>query len=132
MKNLPSGFTLVELLCVMAVVALLSSFALPIYPSSQQRAQRTLAKLALVKSAQWVERSASLSGVYSTLMPDAVWQNPEMHYRLQLQAQADAFVLTAIPSGSQAQDPCGYLTLSHLGERGVQNAAWSAAKCWGR
>ena len=132
MKPPSKGFTLVELLCVMALVALLSSLALPSYQSSQQRAQRSLAKLALMKTAHWLERAASLSSIYPTVLPDAVWQSSDMRYRLQLQGQANAYLLTAIPLGSQSSDPCGQLTLSHTGERGVQHALFSAAQCWSR
>ena len=132
MKAAPQGFSLIELLVVMALVALLSSFALPAYQSSQQRAQRTLAKLALMKTAYWLERSASASGNYPTLVPDAVWQTTELRYRVQMQSQDNVFVLKAVPLGAQAQDPCGSLTLSHVGERGVQNASMTAAQCWAR
>jgi len=132
MKAVAQGFSLIELLVVMALVALLSSFALPTYQSSQQRAQRSLAKLALMKTAHWLERTASASGNYPALVPDAVWQTSELRYRLLLQSQANTYVLKAVPLGAQAQDVCGSLTLSHLGERGVQNASMSAAQCWGR
>jgi len=69
---------------------------------------------------------------YPTSLPDSVWQSSELRYRLQLQSQAQSFTLTAIPLGAQAKDACGSLTLSHTGERGVQNATVSAALCWER
>jgi type IV pilus assembly protein PilE len=132
MRPIFSGFTLIELLFVMALVAILSSIALPSYQHTQQKSQRTLAKLALAKTAHWLERSASISGNYPTSLPDSVWQSRELRYRLQLQSQAQSFTLTAIPLGAQAKDACGSLTLGHTGERGVQNATLSAAPCWER
>jgi type IV pilus assembly protein PilE len=132
MRRVLGGFTLIELLFVMALIAILSSLALPSYQHTQQKSQRTLAKLALAKTAHWLERSASISGGYPTSLPDSVWQNSELRYRLQVQAEAQAFTLTAIPLGAQAKDACGSLTLGHTGERGVQNATLSATPCWER
>ena len=126
------GFTLIELLIVMAVIAILSSFALPSFQHTQLKSQRTLAKLALAKTAHWLERAASMSGNYPSAVPDSVWQSTELRYRLQVQSQAQSFMLTAIPLGAQAEDACGSLTLGHTGERGVQNAALNAAQCWER
>lgn len=117
MKRILGGFTLIELLFVMALIAILSSIALPSYQHTQQKSQRTLAKLALAKTAHWLERSASISGNYPTSLPDSVWQSSELRYRLQLQSQAQSFTLTAIPLGAQAKDACGSLTLGHTGER---------------
>jgi type IV pilus assembly protein PilE len=132
MRRVLGGFTLIELLFVMAVIAILSSFALPSYQHTQLKSQRTLAKLALAKTAHWLERAASISGNYPSAVPDSVWQSSELRYRLQAQSQAQSFTLTAIPLDAQAKDACGSLTLGHTGERGVQNAALSAAQCWER
>ena len=126
------GFTLIELLFVMAVIAILSSFALPSFQHTQLKSQRTLAKLALAKTAHWLERAASMSGSYPSAVPNSVWQSTELRYRLQVQSQAQSFTVTAIPLGAQAEDACGSLTLGHTGERGVQNAALNAAQCWER
>ena len=130
MRHILGGFTLIELLSVMTLVAILSSIALPNYQHTQQKSQRTLAKLALAKTAHWLERSASISGNYPSSVPDTVWQSSELRYRLQVQSQAQSFTMTAIPLGAQAKDVCGSLTLGHTGERGVQNATLSAAQCW--
>ena len=132
MRRILGGFTLIELLLVMALIAILSSIALPNFQHAQHKSQRTLAKLALAKTAHWLERAASISGNYPFSLPDSVWKSSELRYRLQLQSQAQSFTLTAIPLGAQAKDACGSLTLSHTGERGVQNAALSAAQCWER
>jgi len=132
MKRVFAGFTLIELLFVMAVIAILSSLALPSYQHTQQKGQRTLAKLALAKTAHWLERAASITGQYPSGIPDSVWQSAQLRYRLQVQSQAQSFSLTAIPLGAQTQDACGSLTLGHTGERGVQNAVLSATQCWER
>jgi type IV pilus assembly protein PilE len=132
MRRIMVGFTLIELLFVMAVIAILSSFALPSFQHTQLKSQRTLAKLALAKTAHWLERAASMSGNYPSAVPDSVWQSTELRYRLQVQSQAQSFTVTAIPLGAQAEDACGSLTLGHTGERGVQNAALTAAQCWER
>ena len=132
MRRLQVGFTLIELLFVMAVIAILSSLALPSYQHTQQKGQRTLAKLALAKTAHWLERAASISGKYPSAVPDSVWQSSELRYRLQVHSQAQSFILIATPLGAQAQDDCGSLTLGHTGERGVQNAVLSASQCWER
>lgn len=132
MRTRWQGFTLLELLCVMAIVAILSSLALPSYQHSQSRSQRTLAKLALVKTAHWMERQASMSYTYPSTLPATVWQTPELRYRLQLQTVNNTtYVLTAIPVGAQAQDACGNLTLNSTGEQGVQNASLNSTQCWG-
>jgi type IV pilus assembly protein PilE len=132
MRRIMVGFTLIELLFVMAVIAILSSFALPSFQHTQLKSQRTLAKLALAKTAHWLERAASMSGNYPSAVPNSVWQSTELRYRLQVQSQAQSFTVTAIPLGAQAEDACGSLTLGHTGERGVQNAALNAAQCWER
>jgi type IV pilus assembly protein PilE len=132
MRRVLGGFSLIELLFVMAVIAILSSFALPSYQHTQQKGQRTLAKLALAKTAHWLERAASISGNYPSAVPDSVWQSSELRYRLQVQSQAQSFTLIATPLGVHAQDDCGSLTLGHTGERGVQNAVLSASQCWER
>ena len=123
------GFTLIELLCVLAIVGLLSALAMPVYQNAQSRSQRQLAKVALVKSAQWLEQAAMATGRYPAVLPDSVWRTPEFNYTLWLSAQAQSYVLTATPSGKQQQDNCGALTLDQVGQRGAQG---DVTYCWSK
>lgn len=125
------GFTLIELLCVLAIVGLLSTLAMPVYQNAQARSQRQLAKVALVKTAQWLEQAAMATGSYPAVLPDSVWQTPEFNYSLSLSlsGQAQSYVLTATPNHRQKQDDCGALTLDQTGQRGAQG---DASYCWSK
>ena len=123
------GFTLIELLCVLAIVGLLSALAMPVYQNAQSRSQRQLAKVALVKSAQWLEQAAMSSGSYPSLLPESVWRSPEFNYTLSLTSQGQSYVLTATPARGQQPDQCGALTLNQAGQRGAQG---DVHFCWSK
>lgn len=118
-----------ELLIVMSVIGLLSALAMPVYQTAQARSQRQLAKLALMKSAQWLEQAATTQGSYPANLPASVWQTPELKYRISINSQAQSYVLTATPFGNQQADDCGSLTLNQAGQRGAQG---DAALCWSK
>lgn len=130
--NKGQGFTLIEMLTVLALIGLLASWALPGIQGMQQRSQRALAKVALLQSAHGLERVASTQGAYPSVLPASFWQSPGLHYQLTLQSTANGFLLKAIPTGSQSADPCATLTLNQAGERGLEGAQQDVALCWGR
>lgn len=136
MKHAPpsKGFTLIELVVVLACVALLASFAWPSYQGLILRSQRAQARASLLQAAHWFERAASANGSYPLAadVPASVLQIDGQRYKMTVTSTAQSYTLNATPLGAQAADTCGALTLTHLGVRSVQGASQTAAQCWSR
>lgn len=131
------GFTLIELMMVVTIVAILGAIALPSYSEYIRRGHRADARTGLLQAQLWLERAATAKGVYPRSLPDALtWQgDASKRYTISLQSGTEtAFTLIAMRrSGSgQESDKCGDFTLTHTGVRGVSSASLSAAECWSR
>ena len=59
------GFTMIELLTVLVLVAVLAAIAIPSYSAYVKRGQRAAAKAALQQAAQFLERNYTSSGCYN-------------------------------------------------------------------
>ena len=131
-----NGLSLLESLLVLALTAIVLSWAVPQYQTHLRRGQRQAAKLSLVQTAQWLERAAANNGSYPSTaqIPAALLKVPGDAYVIQAQTDpaSHTFALKALPHASQMQDACGVLTLNHLGEQGVQSARLGAVECWSR
>lgn len=128
------GFTLIEVLVVMACVAALTTVAWPNYQSLMWRGHRAQARTALLQAAHRFERAASANGSYpaSTDVPASVLQVEGQRYQMTVTSASHSYALSATPVGTQSGDACGTLTINHLGVRGVQGGSQTAAQCWGR
>ena len=130
----PKGFTLIELMIVVAVIGILASIALPSYNESVRKSRRAQAKADMVELAQMAERSFTVNNNYTSLAVGNLSQSPRTpataRYNLAYAPTADGrFVITATPIGAQAQDRCGTLTLNQAGVRGRSGAA-PLDECW--
>ena len=129
-----AGFTMIELMVVVAIAALLMSLALPSYNDSVKRSRRgDAADLVLgVQHAQ--ERWRGLNPTYSSTL--AALNQPEQstggYYRLALSAASGTgytLTATAVSGKSQASDG-GCATLVVTVANGMP--AYTPASCWGR
>ena len=138
------GFTLIELMITVAVIAILSAVAYPSYTSYIQRGWRADARVVLLNNAQFMARFYSQNLAYvnsdGTAPTLPVVQAPTdgaAKYGIAVTAQAATstvpagFTLTATPSGwSDAK--CGNLTINQLGVKGATATGAVASDCWAR
>lgn len=145
MKSSNSGFSLIELMIVVAIVAILAAVALPSYQRYLQRGARAEAKTILMESAGILERNYTANGCYHVTDGDCsgaatvtapFLQSPKTgtaRYTISLTTiSAQAYTLRAVPTGSQTGEVCGNLTLTHTGQMGVSGAGVTVAECWQR
>ena len=136
------GFTLIEVMIVVAIVAVLSAIALPSYQEYIRRGHRAEARAALLQAAQWLERAATATGTYplTASFPTTLTTMQSGRYTVAVAsppasaASGAAFTLTATPAGGQVGDKCGSYTLTHSGVRGAASAASGAlvTECWNK
>lgn len=118
------GFTLIELMIVVAIVAVLAAIAIPSYSQYAIRAARTAAEGDLIENAQYMERRFTAEGTYASVtnanlpVPTSP-RDANTLYNITFTANptATAFTLQAVPVAGtqQAGDSCGTLTYSSTG-----------------
>ncbi|WP_399679300.1 type IV pilin protein [Xenophilus sp.] len=131
------GFTLIEVMIVVAVVAILAAIALPSYQEYVRRGHRAEARAGLMQAAQWLERVATATGLYltdATEFPGELTKVNGQRYTISYAVGDDgaSYKLTATPTGAQAGDKCGSYTLTQAGAREVEGATASKDECWSR
>ena len=138
------GFTLIELMVAVSVVAILSAIAIPSYQNSIRKARRPDAKSALLDLAARQERYYTLNNKYTdgVTVPNSLGYtlpanlgsaaNPD--YILSVVTPANGtgptFSLIATANGDQVNDSCGNYTLDNLGNQGNTGGTPPYTGCW--
>ena len=127
------GFTLIELMIVVAVIAILAAIALPSYNEHVRKAHRAAARTGLLQAQQWLERASTATGVYPTTLPSTLTWSGDSSKRYEIAFAAGntnaAYTLEATLKSSFTDPKCGKLTLRNTGERGAYGTD-SVADCW--
>ncbi|MGY1424268.1 type IV pilin protein [Lysobacter sp. A289] len=143
-RNRHSGFSLIELMITIVIIAVLAAIAYPSYQNHVIKTRRAAAAACTMEAAQFMERFYTTNMRYNTdrdgnavALPASQCANElAIHYGIQLAGgtTATAFSIEAVPvAGSQqaAKDTkCGTLAINQTGAKSVSNAATDPNECW--
>ena len=125
------GFTLIELMITIAVLAIIVGIAIPSYTQWVIESNRGEGKVVTMQTAQTLERCftrfSSYANANCAVANGDTINSENARYTVTVASAANTFTLTAAP---QRADPeCGSLTLTHTGVRGITGTG-TVDDCW--
>ncbi|QAU24266.1 prepilin-type N-terminal cleavage/methylation domain-containing protein [Dyella sp. M7H15-1] len=152
-RRRPDGFTLIEMMIVVCIIAILAAIAIPAYKKQIMQSRESSAKSALLDLARREETFYSTNNYYTaemaTLGYAGVTSNAikvpnnsnEAYYSVTITAPASGgttaatFTATAAPvaGSTQTSDPCGTYQIDYLGNQtnsGGTGTTSGGLSCW--
>jgi type IV pilus assembly protein PilE len=141
------GFTLIEVMIVVVIVAILAAVAIPSYQDSVRKTRRADAKEALMRIAALQERFFFTNNRYGTLADlglsntagyAAEIDSQEGFYKIQITTDGCAntntcFAIQATSTGAQVSDTkCKTFSLNHVGRKAAKTSTNTdnSDYCW--
>ena len=144
MKKNTLGFTLIELMIVVAIVGLLTAVALPSYRSYVVRASRGVAKADLMELRQFMERNYTLTNRYDQLPAGTTITITSLPFQVSPRSGATkynivfgagptqtTYTLTANPTTTQVDAECGSLSVTGASVMTISGTG-DPGNCWNR
>ncbi|MEO9078998.1 MAG: type IV pilin protein [Rhodanobacter sp.] len=124
------GFTLIELMIVVAIVAILTAIAYPSYTHYIIKTRRTAAKACLSEYANYMERFYTTNLTYAAapdpgLACQAAGQTGNYYGYNTGTPTTNAYTIQAVPTTAQADSECGTLSIDQAGARSPATTG-----CW--
>lgn len=133
------GFTLIELMIVVAIVAIIASIAYPSYQDSLIKTRRGNATACLIEMSQFLERYYTSNLRYNsgdpttvpnpdpTILGCATEGNLNTFYTFSVTLTQNSYSVTATPVASsvQSKDQCSALSLNNIGQKTA-----AVTGCW--
>jgi len=131
--KITSGFTLIELIMVLAIISILSVVSFPLYHDHLLRTRRLYIITMILELAGRMEKYYIINNTYDGANSEAKLSTNNSsykdYYKIEFTPQGDFYTLKAIPQGNQTHDSCGTLILDQTGNKSVSGGE-DATKCW--